>query len=958
MKPSRKRRRPIIETSAFVSDATKLLVWITLLLAPILSDGQLTTGLLEGLVRDLDGHAASQVPIHIEGGAGFELSIHTDSAGRFALPLPYGRYLLSGRSSFHANSVPLRVAPLQTTSVDLVTEPSGELRDLHRRQIPSPGLWSDVSHALIFPEGFSLHSALASRDPGAVTVPLDFTGLRDSSLALVSERAFSWTGTQFRWQGLDATDSYQPGRLVILPDVQATSELVVRTGSALLDSRAFGGEVNVFLAEPGRSWHTGISTAGMGSVFSSDNLLSPSGRGAIQQTERFDWFTRDRLEVGGPVTSSADVFASEAGEWASQTVGLDAPGQSQNSRLLLTNLRGRIRASTRDQFDAEYSGSRVNLSNGATPAGIEALVSRRMSPDFNLPGGFREEAEADSFGLLQAGWTHQYAAGAARGALQLRYGHSAARFNTWPSRQSLPDQSRIELLGSTVAGAPPLATLATRPRDEVATGWQSARRSAGKIRQQIAIGGTWEVSSPGNRFATPSNLNLITVDGAPAYVVNYNTPVHSRERVRELSAYVADHLPLSGGFSVDAGISVDFPRGSLPAQTAAAQSNMQVARGIAWNSVSPRLGFSWQIPHAHGFVVGGAYLRSYTPLAARYLDYTNPSSLGGTVSQWLDRNGDGWFQSGEAGALLTRFGGAYSSISRSLRRPYADEFDVSGSLRLSRRSWVGIQLFRRDEKDRIAAVDWGLGPEAFIPVSILDPGPDGTPGTFDDQRIIAYQQSPATFGKDQYLLTNAPGLRTLNAGFVAQVGIEWGALTMHASFTAEKGWGPTNQGNAAFQNDPGVVGTLLADSNSGIFTVSRSFVDRAYLGKMQATYRLPSAWAGLELASIADYMDGLPFARDILVRGLAQGPFLLPATVRGSPEGGNRAQYVLNWNLRVQRAFRLHIGTMTACADILNVTNGNQKVQESDLSGPAFNSRLPIALQSARFVRLTLAYRF
>jgi hypothetical protein len=105
-------------------------------------------------------------------------------------------------------------------------------------------------------------------------------------------------------------------------------------------------------------------------------------------------------------------------------------------------------------------------------------------------------------------------------------------------------------------------------------------------------------------------------------------------------------------------------------------------------------------------------------------------------------------------------------------------------------------------------------------------------------------------------------------------------------------------------------------------------------------------------------MDGLPFARQLLVSGLAQGPFLVSTTVRGSPEGGNRAQYVLNWNLRVQREFPLHSGRITASADILNVMNAGQEIQQSDLSGQFFNSRLPVAIQPPRFVRLGLTYNF
>jgi hypothetical protein len=167
-----------------------------------------------------------------------------------------------------------------------------------------------------------------------------------------------------------------------------------------------------------------------------------------------------------------------------------------------------------------------------------------------------------------------------------------------------------------------------------------------------------------------------------------------------------------------------------------------------------------------------------------------------------------------------------------------------------------------------------------------------------------------------------------------------------------------NPGNAPFQNDPDVVGTLFIDPNSMDRTLARSYVDRAYIGQLRALYCLPSFLGRLELASIANYLDGLPFARQLVVSNLAQGPFLIPATVRGSPEGGNRSQYVVNWNLRLGREFVLKRGRLLSLADLLNVMNSVQAIQESDRTGTNFNSRLPVSVQPARFVRLGLTYSF
>src|SRR5262249_34682956 len=159
----------------------------------------------------------------------------------------------------------------------------------------------------------------------------------------------------------------------------------------------------------------------------------------------------------------------------------------------------------------------------------------------------------------------------------------------------------------------------------------------------------------------------------------------------------------------------------------------------------------------------------------------------------------------------------------------------------------------------------------------------------------------ATLGRDRYLLTNPAGLRMLNTGLTAEAATEWRSLALHASFVAEKTFGPTNPGDSVYANDPGVIGSLLLDPNTAIHATGRSFVDRAYVGKVQANYRLPSACGGIEVASVANYLDGLVFARQLLIMGLPQGPFLVATTVRGSPEGGNRAQYVIDWNLRLSR---------------------------------------------------------
>lgn len=924
---------------------------------------QATAGRAEGSLRDSAGKPVAGAPIMVTGGAGFRSTVRTGDDGHFTLVVPYGRYRLSPENSPPPDpAVEVYVAPLQVTHIALQVNASGAFLLLSQRAEELPGLWSDVSGVSggeTYPEGFSLQSALLAREPQSDTQPIDYNGLTDNRLTLASRGALAWTDTQYKLNGMDATNSYQPGIPSILPDLESLSDVVVRGGFAQAGSESSGAEVNLLSKEPGPSWHGDLSSSDTGSLLTSANLRPPTSTGIVEQNDQFIWFTRDTAEAGGPLAKWADLYASTAGQWALQTVPLAPLGTNHGSQMLFADLRNRIRLGPNDQLDLLYSGSRVSLSNGAVPADLEDLMGRRMAPSFVLPGGFLNEAEADQFNFLQAGWTHQFSA-SGLGLVQVRYGYSIAHSNTTPLEQAATQQSSIELLGGAVTGAPPIADLASQTRHEVQAAWTFEPLRLASMRHQIGFGGGWESSAPTDRVTTPADMNLVTADGAAAFAVEFNTPLVTQEIVRSNSLWIADHIILPRDIAIDLGAYADFSRGSLPAQSspagafAPARSFPAQPDLISWNSVSPRAAIAWVVPHAHHLLARAGYYQLYEPLAGRDLDFGNPNSLGGSQYQWNDLNGDGLFEPGEQGTLLLRFGGPYSSISPSLRRPHVDEFDLGAEMTLEHWGTASILLYRRFYSDRLAALDTGLPAGAFTPVSVIDPGANNGPAP-----IEVFAQNPATFGMDRYLLTNPAGLRVMNEGFVVEMRRSWRALTFHGSLISEESLGPTNPGDSVFENDPGIVGNLLMDPNTTPFASGRSFMDRAWEAKIQVTYRLPPTWGGIELDSILNYLDGLAFGRQLLVTGLPQGPFLVQATRRGwSPEGGYRADYVFNWNLRLHRDFSVPGGTLSGNLDILNVFDSDSNLQESDLTNNTFVARLPVATQPPRNIRVGVRYDF
>ena len=241
---------------------------------------QLTTGVIDGTLRSADGRPAAGVRIVVTGEAGFRTVVARDANGQFAITLPYGIYQAADiRHDRASPGAAVLVVPLKTTRLDLVVEASGTTHGVEPGSARMPAIWTDSTAGRLYPDSFSLSSLLLSREPSSVTAPLNLAGLADNRLAIVSQRAFSWTATQFKLQGMDATDSYQPGVPAVLPDIQAVEAVVVRSVFAQPTSSSLGTEIGLFLSEPGDRWHGSLSDASTGSAFFFDELASPAQPG-------------------------------------------------------------------------------------------------------------------------------------------------------------------------------------------------------------------------------------------------------------------------------------------------------------------------------------------------------------------------------------------------------------------------------------------------------------------------------------------------------------------------------------------------------------------------------------------------------------------------------------------------------------------------------------------------------
>ncbi|MEK6572133.1 MAG: TonB-dependent receptor, partial [Bacteroidota bacterium] len=559
--------------------------------------------------------------------------------------------------------------------------------------------------------------------------------------------------------------------------------------------------------------------------------------------------------------------------------------------------------------------------------------------------------------------------------LESRLGYANASLES-KLQQGVQRQSGIELFKGIYSGTTPLQLIGTRDRiDFVAVLQHKAdgplrlwgRDFSAKNGLQVGVG--WEELFSSNKYTAYDNLNLRFFNGMPYAIVMLNTPSKARQRVRHLSLFIQNNTLFSDLFALDIGLllqsSVGWLAGgqettrlqsALPAQNQPSSDDL-----IRWTTLSPRVGIV--VPVSNRTAVRASYARYYHQLLATYLDFQNPAALRGKVFLWNDKNADRKFQLGEQGKLLSVFGGQYSKIDPDLKAPFTDEVTVGADFDFGGRVQLGITLLHRYEQRLVETTNIGVPPSAFSPVKIIDRGGDDKLGTFDDQEFIVYNQDSTTLGRDFYLLTNPAGFRDFYQGLEIDArSKDWvPGLYFHFSFAAFMIVGMASQEGEALEYDQGAIGNLFDTPNTLINADNRLFFDRAYLGKIAAAYQLP--W-DVQISGVAKYYDGLPFGRKLIVRGMNQGPFYILATPRGNrfppseKQGGHRVEFNLTLDVGIEKVVLFGEQRIGVRLDIFNLLNCNNNTRESDLSGPKFESRLPLEIQAPRVLRLGVKYEF
>jgi hypothetical protein len=773
------------------------------------------------------------------------------------------------------------------------------------------------------PSGRSIWNLIENQDFSATTNRIDVGGMWATTPALFSARgSASWTQNTYLLNGLDITNPYETGLPLAFPDLSSLRATELSNALHSIQFLSPGGQFSFFLQECTSDFHGEFWGFYLDKSMTASNVSASLKNEGLLETHTFDSLKDFSLHVSGPLAGKRWQFFTAV---SSQSIGRNiANYDREDTSELFSGTLELVHDLARSRLSVTWTGqSESNPSLGAS-RNVSFVATLRQNILSNV---------------VQAIWESKPAEGHYR-----KIGLSLARSDVSGDFQAgARGPSRSEIFQNEPSGSAPASNRDARTKIAALFEGISAFQKIWKTDHLLEYGLQAEYASASSAVNILDNLHLVFWNGQPLEAVFFNTPLTHRESSVEVSTYAQDTVHFGQRVSAFVGLHADWVYGW----------NRQ--EHIRWLNLSPRLGLSFFLSNRGTSFVRAAAARYYFTLPLSYLAYGNPDALGDLVYSWQDANGDGSFEDGEQGTLLRREGPAFAAIDSHIKRPYTDELSVSFVHDFGNRWTFSLAAFVREIRDLVETANVGVLPSDYTPVSYYDEGDDRIPGTPDDLWFTVYDQNPESFGRDFLLLTNPEAksrvskYRGLDLTLVKKTG--QGAIFFLA-LTATEAIGTTSPGNTEMENDDGVIGRLYDEPNASINARGRLRFDRAYTGRIGASFKLPF---GFRIAGVIKYYDGQPFSRKIIIEGLNQGPFFIQA----HPRGVSRYEYNMTFDARLAKDFAWDRGLrVQVILDVFNLFNSNLATAENEWTGPEFPLRLATEIQSPRVLRLGLNLKF
>jgi hypothetical protein len=449
-----------------------------------------------------------------------------------------------------------------------------------------------------------------------------------------------------------------------------------------------------------------------------------------------------------------------------------------------------------------------------------------------------------------------------------------------------------------------------------------------KAGAQVRTGASQEL------FTIRGDILQIVNNGAPNSVRLVNTPSGHKEQGTNSGVYVQDSWRL-GRWTFNPGVRYERFVMSIPAQSAPAGTWIGVRDFPAqndivnWNTVSPRLGFSWDVFGDGATAVKGGVSRYDRLEGITIIQPLNQRNISFQTCPWADGNNDLRAQTSEidmprcTGSLLPTLG----NVDPGLKRPHQWEYTVMMQRQVGGSTSVSVGYYGRRFSDLYTTVNAAVPTTAYVPVTITNP--------LTTAPLTVYNQDPATRGSVRNVLATIPDLRQTYNGVEFQVNTRLQNATVFGGLTIGRDYGDQDSGD-------------LNNPNVRIFNVGAIGFDATYQIRGGFTYRLPSDF---QLSGSVREATGLPQTRvypvtTSIVPGLTQ--------VTQNVQVAERGEFRYPWqnlvDLRLTKIFRSNGLRFEPTVDLYNIFNNNAVTNAVTTIGSSLGR--PSAIVMGRLVRV------
>jgi hypothetical protein len=526
--------------------------------------------------------------------------------------------------------------------------------------------------------------------------------------------------------------------------------------------------------------------------------------------------------------------------------------------------------------------------------------------------------------------------------LEIRTGAYGGNFLTFPKN----NDPRIEDVGTRIRSGSNAAGGLPRSHPQVNTSLSYFKDGWGGS-HNFKVGGEFRRDELENLFGGqphPCSCTSTLNNGTPTQVRVFRGENVSESSIDSLGLYAEDQWQVGSRFTLSYGLRLDRYQPFLPEQTG--PDGVQFARVaplLTWNNWGPRAGFSFDLTGDAKTVLKASYGQYFAYPSVYLAQAVNPNQSGWyTDYQWLvDRNGNGYWDSGEEGRQIGASGGtSTTAFDPDLKNPRIRQAAAFVEREIVANFGVRAGFVWNGERDAHRTVNANRPLVDYtVEIPVRDPGPDGSVGTTDDgEMITAYELNAEALSRPVLNLTkNLPLDQDHFTWEIAGTRRQTGRWSLMGSFAY------TRSHLAALSGGTGFTPNSLINTNDG-----DRLLQTSWQAKINSSIDLP--WA-FRIVPMLRYQSGDQVARTF-VRNLVSGA----ATIRAETFGAQRKPNIALIDIRSEKNVLIFGRRLTGFFDVYNVFNNNAEQDLTFASGASYLR--PTLVTSPRVARFGVKFQW